>query len=55
MISKRNGEYILECDECGEEVDGFDFFDEAVEYAKDEQWTLESVRGGWENLCPDCS
>lgn len=59
MIDREYGEYFLVCDICGEEIDGFDTFDDALDYSREEGW--ESKRGeqldlkdGWVDICPKC-
>ena len=47
--------YELICDECGEVVDGFEEFMDAVEYKKENNWKSVKVNGEWLNICPDCS
>jgi len=54
MIEKNTYGFKLICDICGNEVDGFDTFQEAVEYKKDEGWRSQKVSDGWEDICPEC-
>ena len=54
MIEKNNYGYKLICDICGYETDGFDTFQEAVEYKKDGEWKSQKVADGWEDICPNC-
>ena len=54
MIDKQYGKYVLSCDICGENVDGFDSFDEAERYTKENGWVISRTDGGWVNICPPC-
>ena len=54
MIDKSNYGHKLICDICGYETDGFDDFQEAVDYKKDEGWKSQKVADGWEDVCPEC-
>ena len=54
MINKGNYGYKLTCEICGYETDGFDTFQEAVDYKKDEGWKSQKVADGWEDICPEC-
>lgn len=54
MIDKEYGGYCLTCDICGEEVDGFDDYYDAVEYKKDNGWISRKIDGEWHDICPDC-
>ena len=48
--------YELTCDECGEVIDGFDFFMQAVDYKKENGWKSRKDKyGAWEDICPDCT
>jgi len=48
--NKRDG-FVLICDICGEEApDSFDFFNQAVEYKKENGWKSQY----WEDICPEC-
>lgn len=50
-------EFTLICDSnCGEEVEGFSEFDDAVKYKKQNGWTsVRGESGEWYELCPECS
>lgn len=54
MIDKESGEFILSCDFCCEEVNGFDDFYDAVDYKKDNGWKSKKINGGWNDVCPEC-
>ena len=54
MIDKQYGEYVLSCDICGESVGGFDSFDEARDYTRDNGWVISKKDGEWLNVCPSC-
>lgn len=59
MIDREYGKYVLVCDVCGEEVTGFNSFDDALEYKNDEGWQSEhgeqlDLKDGWVDLCPKC-
>lgn len=51
---KDNIGYDLICDNCGEIVEDFDEFMEAVTYAKEEGWRTIKNGNDWYHLCPDC-
>ena len=59
MIDMEYGKFFLACDICGEEKQGFESFDDAVDYQKDNEWkadkgeTLE-LEYGIIDICPDC-
>lgn len=57
MIHQSAGFYVIECDECGEESEGFDDFYDAVEWKKDRSngWRSRKVDGDWQDLCPECA
>jgi Fe2+ or Zn2+ uptake regulation protein len=52
----RNSNYVVSCDECGEEMDvTFDDFADAVASLKAEGWKFrKDESGNWEHFCPDC-
>jgi hypothetical protein len=55
MIEESYGDYKLVCDVCGWEADElFNYFDEAVQYKRDEGWKSQRHNGEWEDVCPDC-
>ena len=48
--------YDLVCDDCGEIVDDFEEFMDAVEYKKQNGWkSRKTDDGSWEDLCPSCA
>lgn len=54
-IEKLGGSYTLECDICGEKAPRyFDYFDEAVDYKKENGWKSKRDDGGWWDHCPEC-
>jgi hypothetical protein len=56
-VIERNGDgFEPICDHCEDSVDGFDEFDEAAQYKKDNGWkSVKGASGIWYELCPDCS
>ena len=54
MIVKSNNGYKLVCDSCGYEVDGFDDFQEAVDYKKENYWKSKKFGDEWEDNCINC-
>ena len=60
MIERDRGVYVLACDNCGEEVLGFQSYQQAQEYKENNNWrsvrgeTLNLVEDGVINLCPSC-
>lgn len=54
MIEKEYGKYYIECDCCGCYIPGFVNFSDALEYAKESNWTFEKDNGEWTNLCEEC-
>jgi hypothetical protein len=55
MIERNRDEFELICDHCQDYVDGFDEFDEAVQYKKDNWKSVKGESGEWYELCPDCA
>jgi hypothetical protein len=56
MIERSGWQYELICDHCEDSVDGFEEFDDAVKYKKENDWkSVKSSRGTWYELCPECS
>lgn len=49
-----NNTIELTCNICGNSVTGFDDFQEAVDYKKDNGWKSTRYRGDWEDICPMC-
>jgi hypothetical protein len=59
MIDSEYGKYTLVCDICGEEVTGFDTFDDALDYKTEEGWKSKQgeqldLKEGWIDVCPNC-
>jgi len=55
MIEKIDGRYRLFCDICGEAVEkGFNDFNDAVDYKKENGWKSQKYKGEWEDVCPEC-
>lgn len=59
MIEREYKEYVLVCDICGEEVTGFESFEDALDHKSEDGW--QSKRGeqlnlvhGWIDICPKC-
>lgn len=47
--------YRLYCDICGYcEPKEFDYFDEVVEYKKENGWKSEKYKSEWQDICPEC-
>lgn len=65
MIRKPNGEYVVECDDCGEELAGgvIGDFREFIAHMKDLEWTVQTddeegpngKKKNWLHYCPECS
>ena len=53
-INNYSGVYVLVCDNCGEEPDGFSSFEAAVEAKNDYGWKSRKVNGSWEDWCDEC-
>lgn len=59
MIAMEYGKFTLICDVCGEEVQGFDTFDDALDYKTEEGWRSKQgeqldLKEGWVDVCPSC-
>lgn len=55
MIIKEYGKCYLECDICNEEVEKeFKYFDEIVDYKKQNGWKSKKINGEWVEICPIC-
>jgi hypothetical protein len=56
MIRKVAGEYICECNDCGEEEYGGteDDFRKFVERLKGDGWKIRKDGETWEHICPEC-
>jgi hypothetical protein len=44
----------LTCDNCGNSEQGFLSFNEAADWAKENDWKARKNGDEWENWCPDC-
>ncbi len=55
MIDKKYGQYAIVCDvgNCGESLEGFDTFQDAVEGKKEHGWKSRKVDGQWQDVCPE--
>lgn len=53
MIDKIYDNYILVCDGCGE-TETFDNFEDALSYAKNNDWLIKKNGTDWFNYCKDC-
>jgi hypothetical protein len=53
-ILREYGKYSLYCDICGEHIDDFASFNDAVNFAKKAKWQTIKEEGVWTNYCPDC-
>ena len=51
MVLKEFQSYIIECDICGEHVDNFKSFQDAIDYAKDNGWKSIKVGNEWMMEC----
>lgn len=54
MVLKEFQSYIIECDICGEHVDNFKSFQDAIDYAKDNGWKSIKVGNEWMMECSNC-
>ncbi len=54
MIDKQYGTFILACDYCSNDEQGFDSFNDAAEYVGQSDWRRTYINGEWINICPDC-
>ena len=55
MIDKLSGDYLLVCDNCGEDCgEVFSSFFDGVDYKKENGWKSEKTATGWEETCPEC-
>ena len=47
--------YSLTCDVCGETIEDFEVFQDAVDYKKENGWkSRKNKYGEWEDVCPEC-
>jgi hypothetical protein len=59
MIVEEKGKSTLVCDVCGREVEGFESFDDALDYKNNEGWKSErgeqlDLQDGYIDICPHC-
>jgi len=59
MITKEYNKYVLVCDVCGEEVGGFDDWEDALDYKTQEVWRSGrgeqlDLKNEWIDICPKC-
>lgn len=55
MIDKQYGKHELICDICGKTAPKrFEYWDEAVDYKKQNGWKSKRDGANWLDLCPDC-
>lgn len=54
MIGKEYKTYYLTCDICGNFIDGFDSFDDAVVYKQENNWKTQNIKNEWQDICPKC-
>ena len=55
MIEQEYGKFSLVCSICNTTyIPGFETFQDAVDYAKENGWKIEKENGQWEDICPEC-
>lgn len=55
MIDKVSGEYLLICDNCGEDCgEAFYVFFDAFYYKRGNGWKSKKTATGWDDVCPEC-
>ncbi|MCM8710517.1 hypothetical protein M2651_05690 [Clostridium sp. SYSU_GA19001] len=59
MIDREYRKFILICDMCGEEVNGFKTFEDALEYGRPNGWESDigerlDLTTGYIDICPRC-
>lgn len=60
MIAREYGRYVLVCDCCGTEIEGFTDFDDVLEFKNREGWTSQrgvniELKDDWMDICDKCS
>lgn len=60
MIANEYGKFTLVCDNCGEEIKGFETWDDALDYIEEEGWEVSRGQSldlvdGLIDICPNCS
>lgn len=53
-IIREYGKYSIYCDICGEHIDDFEEFQDAVDFKKTAGWKSRKDGKEWIDLCPDC-
>lgn len=53
-ITQIYGRYVVFCDNCDDELTGYEDFEDAVRAKKSEGWKSQKVDGIWADLCPNC-
>jgi len=53
-IDKEYGQYTPTCDVCGERLEGYDDFEDAVNGKKVAGWKSTKLDGEWIDYCPNC-
>ena len=53
-IQREYGRLVPTCDVCGEELEPYDDFEDAVAGKKLAGWKSVKVGGEWEDHCPNC-
>lgn len=56
---KETNNFVLICDNCGKEIEGFDCIDSACDYMESEGWGCEEgtkldLTEGLMDICPKC-
>jgi len=56
MIRKQDGEFVVECNDCGTRLYGgvIEDFREFVADIKENGWSVRKVEDEWEHYCEDC-
>lgn len=56
MIERElGGGFYLECDCCDETIGGFDTFEEAVAWKKENWVSKKDKQGHWQEFCKECA
>lgn len=56
MLHKVKGDFVIECDDCGETFQDEDCrdFGEFMYALKSHDWKIKKVGNDWIHTCPDC-
>ena len=54
MIYSEHGAHFPMCDTCGEELQNYDDFYDAVDAKKAAGWKSVKEKWGWHDYCPTC-